>query len=136
MPQNNPITIKDGATTPADHVFNPVSTLNGQARFENTASSVTLAGREALTVGLKRPAPGGRQTFATEVSLERPKVVTGTGGSGEEVTVIQFTNRAVVTLVADPRSTAQERKDLRVLIANALLSTAIGQAADQAENFW
>lgn len=136
MPQNTPITIKDGATTPADHVFSPVATGNGEARFENASSSTSLTGRETLVTGLKRPAPGGRSTYETRISLEIPKVVQGVGASGEPVFVRQYANRAIVQLVVDPRASAQERKDLRTLAANALLNASIAMAADNAENFW
>lgn len=135
MPQNNPITIKDGATTPADHVFGPVSTLNGNARFENTASSLSLGHRESLTVSLKRPARGGRSTYETTVQLDIPVVKSVEGASGT-VDVLQYTNRAIVQIVVDPRATSQQRKDVRVLAANALLNMSIAVAADNAENFW
>lgn len=136
MPQNNPITIKDGAATPTDHVFNPVLTREGVARFENQASSTTLEGRESLQFGLKRPAPGGRTTVENSLVLELPKVVTGSGSGGTVANVKLYTNKGIVTLVEDPRSSAQERKDLRVMLANALLNSTTAQAFDNAESFW
>lgn len=136
MPANTPITIKDGAATPVDHVFNPVATREGNSQFENQSSSLTLEGREALKIGLKRAQPGGRTTVESSVTLERPRMVTGTGSGGTAAEVKLFTNRAILTLVVDPRSTAQERKDLRVMAANALLNAQIGTAVDNAETFW
>lgn len=139
MPQNTPITIEDGATTPVDHVFSPVSTLNGHARFENQASSTTLVGREALSVNLKRASAqkgSQRATNATSVMLTVPVMVSGNGAQGESEMVLQHTLRATAELVVDPRATADQRKNIRVLLANALLNGAIGQAADNAENFW
>lgn len=139
MPQNSPITIKDGAATPADHVFSPVSTLNGSARFENQASSTTLVGREGLTVSLKRASAqkgSQRTTNATSVMITVPVLVDGNGSSGEVEKIVLHTLRATAEIVVDPRATADQRKNIRVLLANALLNASIGQAADNAENFW
>lgn len=139
MPQNNPITIKDGAATPADHVFSPVATANGGSRFENQASSPMLAGREAITVGLKRPSNvkgQTRTTYETTVQLTVPVMVDGSGSQGESEKVLMHTLRGTVQIVVDPRSTTQQRKDIRVMLANALLNSTIGQAADNAESFW
>lgn len=136
MPQNNPITIKDGAATPVDHVFNPVSTGNGVARFENQASSASLEGREVLSIFQKRPQPRGRTTFENVVSLDFPKVVTGTGTGGTPAEIKIYTNRGYATFVVDPRSTAEERKNARVMLANAILNPTIAQAVDNAETFW
>lgn len=139
MPQNTPIVIKDGAATPVDHTFSPVSTQNGAARFENQGSSTTLVGREAISVVTKRPSTqkgAQRSTAMTSVQLTVPVMVDGSGSQGESESILQHTLRATAEIVVDPRATAQQRKDIRVLLANALLNASIGQAADNAENFW
>jgi len=52
------------------------------------------------------------------------------------VKTVDYTNLATIDLVVSNKSTKQERKDLRVLVANALNNALLVTSADDLESFW
>lgn len=133
MPNNAPITIKDGKTTPADHVFAPVRIdAKGLAMFnENIAAN--LIGRPSLSYAVSGGSGGAAYKVALQINV--PKVVTVTDSNGTR-DVVQHTPLAKVEFVFQSTTSAQERKDVRMLIANALNHATLGPAIDNVESFW
>lgn len=134
MPQNAPLTIKDGKSTPADHIFSPQKiTADNKAMFtENVGES--LIGRPTLSYGVTGGANG--TAFKAVLQLNIPKVVTITDGTGASKVSVVHTAIAKAEIVLPPSTSAQERKDARVLLANALLHATVGPAIDNVESFW
>lgn len=131
MPQNGNITIEDGASTPADHVFSPTGIDgNNVASFTERTDGV-LIGEPRLSVFV-RPVTKGQTTRKVVVSLSQPK--RSTSPTGE--LIVEYENLAKAELTASATSSTQDRKNLRVLLANALLNTAVGTAIDNHESFW
>lgn len=134
MPNNSPLTIKDGKSTPADHVFAPVRIdSKGLALFnENTGSS--LIGRPTLSYTVSGGTGGAAYKVALQINV--PKVVNVTDGNGIQRDVIQHQPLAKTEFVFQSTTSAAERKDVRVLMANALLHATLGPAIDNVESFW
>lgn len=136
MPSNSTITIKDGKATPADHVFSPMRIdANNVATF-NERSGDTLIGQPQLSWQVRSPVNGNGETFKVAAKLSIPKVITTTDSTGKAVTSVDYVQLGTVELVVSRRSTLQERKDLRVLLANALLNATLASSADNVESFW
>lgn len=134
MPNMAPITIKDGASTPADHVFSPAS-VNGEAASFQDLSPATVMGRDKLSV-VSRGASGGNSQRIT-IRLSRPVTVTATDpNTGKVSTVVDREYLGVVDLYVPKAGTTQERKDLRTLIANALLNASVGGVVDNIEWYY
>lgn len=136
MPQNTSLIIKDGQATPLDHTFLPSRIdSNNIATFTERAASGIPVGQPTITWQV-RPSATSSATNKISGKLTVPKVVTTTDTSGKTVTSVDYINLATIELVTSTRSTKQERKDLRVLLSNLLLNTAIASTSDDLESFW
>lgn len=133
MPQAAALTIKDGAATPVDHTFTPGAISAGVATFFERKD--TLVARPQMTVS-NRESNGSNPTIKAELRLTQPKVVNVTDTSGNTVAKVDHTDLGVVTFTFAKNSTLQERKNLRVLIANALLNASNAEVIDQGEQYY
>jgi len=135
MPANAAIAIQDGASTPVTHTFSPTKIdANGIATFEERVSGVPI-GYPTITWSVRAPTKGS-STYKVTGKLTQPKVVDVTDSSGKTVKTVDYTNLATIDLVVSNKSTKQERKDLRVLVANALNNALLVTSADDLESFW
>lgn len=135
MPANAAIAIQDGAATPVTHTFSPTKIdANGIATFEERVSGVPI-GYPTITWSVRAPTKGS-STYKVTGKLTQPKVIDVTDTSGKSVKTVDYVNLATVDLVVSNKSTKQERKDLRVLVANALMNTLLVTSADDLESFW
>lgn len=135
MPQNAQITINDGKPTPVPHVFSPqrIDPVTGIATW-NERNTDTMVGNPAISFSM-RPDNGKMRTSKGEVKLSLPKVALETI-NGVTSTKVLDTAIGKIELVIPTNTTAQERKDLRVMLSNALLNATFAQAFDNVENFW
>jgi hypothetical protein len=135
MPANAAIAIQDGASAPVTHTFSPTKIdANGIATFEERVSGVPI-GYPTITWSVRAPTKGS-STYKVTGKLTQPKVVDVTDSSGKTVKTVDYTNLATIDLVVSNKSTKQERKDLRVLVANALNNALLVTSADDLESFW
>lgn len=135
MPQNTSITVNDGATTPVAHVYMPTRIdSNNVATFQERTSGVPI-GYPTLTWSL-RAATASSPTYKLIGKITQPKVVTTTDTSGKSVVSVDYVNLGSIELVTSQKATAQERKDLRVLMSNLLMNANIVVSADNLECFW
>jgi len=133
MPSNAPITVNDGKSTPASHVFVPTRIDKDNKAFfaENVGSS--LQGRPQLSYVTSGGVGGAAHKVALQITV--PKLVTVTDGAGTRE-VVQHTPIAKTEFVFQSTTSAQERKDMRMLMANALIHATLGPAIDNVESFW
>lgn len=122
MPQLAAITVKDGASTPADRIFTPVSTNGTMAQLAERVG-VPL-GQMKLDVNV-RPPVSGNGLYKVMISLKKPTVATVNG-----VSVVDYVDFASFTMTTSDRATAQNRKDVRVLMANLLSNATIVDVVD------
>lgn len=135
MPANAAIAIQDGAATPVTHTFSPTKIdANGIATFEERVSGVPI-GYPTITWSVRAPTKGS-STYKVTGKLTQPKVIDVTDTSGKTVKSVDYVNLATIDLVVSNKSTKQERKDLRVLAANALNNALLVTSADDLESFW
>jgi hypothetical protein len=135
MPSNTSITIKDGASTPVDHVFSPTRIdANNIATFQERVSGVPI-GYPTITWSLRAPTKGS-STYKVTGKLTQPKVIDVTDTSGKTVKTVDYVNLATVDFVFSEKSTKQERKDLRILMSNLLINATMAASSDDLESFW
>lgn len=137
MAQINSIIINDGATTPVAHTFSPIGVdEKGVFWLEQTAPVPTNSlGGKRMGISLTRPVTADSLKDARArgvVSIYEP-VLEVTGNSSTGITppatkAYELAGRCNFELPL--RSTKQEKKDVRVLLANALMSAAVVSVID------
>jgi hypothetical protein len=127
MPQASAITINDGATTPVAHTFTPIGKdEKGVMWFEQTTPTATsplgakrIGYRQTRVLDSKKQLTGMSKVVVT---LNVPTLETLANNSAGIVPPPTLAYAEAVRLEFDlaERSTKQERKDTRVLLANFL----------------
>lgn len=112
MPALGNISINDGATTPVAHVFAPVTTDGYLATLKERVG--VPVGYPALTASVRPPAKGS-EVYKEQIRLSLPVTAVVNG-----VTAVDYVNYGTIELSMNERSTEQNRKDLRVMLSNAL----------------
>lgn len=123
MPSTSPITLVVDAV---DTVFSPESVTSTHVQFQNNAVS-EIDRREILHYD--RP-PGNKATVRRSVRLNKPLVRELDG----KVSLMQGSGKA--EFVFPVGSTLNERKQIRELLAAAILDGASESVIDQPEWFW
>lgn len=136
MPAVANITINDGQATPVSHVFEPVRTGPDYAHFEDK-STTQYIGFWKLQLALKRPqgqSKSASRNLEATVRIETPILETlGTADSGfTPAPTVAYRPMAEIRFVLPERSSLQQRKDVRVLLTNALMGTSV--VADLVDN--
>lgn len=132
MPANGNIVIADGASTPVNHTFIPAGLIGslGSASFVERSDGV-FVGEPKLDITI-RPVTKGQTTRKATVILTQPKRVTDASGN----ITVAYENLGKLEFTYSATSTTAERKNLRILLANAALNAVVGQAVDNNETFW
>lgn len=131
MAIRNNITLTDGATTPVNHVFYPI-TKKGEVLFwiDRTATSVPV-GQDQLSLSQRVPSKQSKSyKFSWKLqkkTLEQTSPSTTTGIQPQPT--LAYENIAALDIVCHERSTLQERKDILVqmrdLINEAILTSQV-----------
>lgn len=134
MPQIAALTIADGETTPVSHVFNPIAT-NPKPTWRRNGVSVPAVGMERLETSTKlaSTANGVHKHTATLVIPVMEQPVGGTSSGYVAPPGVAHELKGVINLFNHQRSTKQDRKNLRVMLANWLLSAAAASQIDDLE---
>lgn len=137
MPQITTIVINDGAATPVAHTFSPIGKDGkGVLWLEQTAPvPANSLGGKRIGLSLIRPVTATSLKSATArgvISVYEP-VLEVTGNSSTGITppatkAYELAGRATFDLPL--RSTKQEKKDLRVLLSNALVNASVVSMLD------
>lgn len=123
MPAIGNIVINDGETTPIAHTFTPTTT-NGAVAKLNARNSTTIEGWETLVVDVKQAQKSG-QAAQVRIGLGDPVEATVDGQ-----TVVVRTSSFELKFNSPITSTAQERKNMRLLAVNALQNAIILDCID------
>lgn len=135
MPQAATITINDGATTPVAHALTPMGNLGGDKNvFVFQEQGSTLEGNLRVEIEV-RPVTAQAKTRRERIKLVQPRVVTQTV-NGVNTSVVLNEDLASVDYVVSKGSTVQERKNLRVLLANLLTNSVVAKVLDDQEAIW
>lgn len=138
MGQITTIVINDGAATPVAHTFSPIGKDDkGVFWLEQTAPvPVNSLGAKRLGISLSRPVTAASLKSANAravISLWSP-VLEVLGNSSTGITppatkAYELAGRCAFDLPL--RSTKQEKKDVRVLFANALVNASVVSLIDE-----
>lgn len=136
-----PVTINDGKATPVAHVFNPVENRNGRLVHEDRTVSTSFIGAWKLTHQLVRPtgpAKAANRNLHLTVRVEAPTLETlGTSDSGlTPPPTIAYRLVGEASFTISERASKIERKDIRTLLANALIAAPAVAMVDDLESFW
>lgn len=125
------IAIDDGQSTPVTHTFNPTST-NPPIYQEDGNAAVPVIGQSGIQLSLKR-VQGGDAINRAKITLRIPVLETTSGSSYagyEAPPAVAYYLQANVEVMLPNRSTGDQRKDLRVMVANLLADSQIVDLVD------
>jgi len=134
MPAQISFSVNDAAVTPVAHVFAPQGVKNVSGEDVGTWRNLAVAkplGMEEAVISYARRKADGTTVFKMKLILPTTAVNSTTGK-----TEIIRSHEAAVTFTLPPSGLVQERKDLRTLLGNALISGQFTTAIDNAEGVW
>lgn len=134
MPQIAAVSIADGEATAVTHVFNPIAT-NPKPQWRRNGVSVPAVGMERLESSTKL-ATTANGVHKHTMQLVVPVMEQTTGGNSSGYVAppgVAHELRGVINIFNHQRSTKQDRKNLRILLANWLLSAAAASQIDDLE---
>lgn len=126
MPTFTSIAINDGESTPVTHTFTPRLIENGVWEWAN--SDGVRLGDEIITGSLRETATKTKSRW----SLVMPVTVSETI-NGVVREVYERGARVDLTFTFDESTTSQERKNLRVLLADLLADSSVISVIDDRE---
>jgi hypothetical protein len=122
-----PIAIVDGAGTPVTHTYNPVQTADATYK-RNGDTAVPVVGFESVVLTLKEANGSSEAVSRAKATLRIPVLETPTGGTPSGYVAppkVAYFLMATLEFILPNRSTAAQRKDLRVLSANLLANSQV-----------
>lgn len=129
------ITLADGQTTPASHVFKPVYPQKGQdpARWVN-AEGTTMIGNRVITTRVRELS----SKFEVEIRVTDPvlSAIPTTCCDPQNVPVIAYTDIGTVTFAIAKASTVQDRKNILAYVKNMLATPVVTAAVVDLESAW
>lgn len=131
-----PIAIDDGQGTPVTHTYNPIQAVDPATYSRNGDTSVPVIGQEGIMLSLKMGANTSEAVNRAKVTLRVPVLETPDGGSSSGYVApprVAYYLQATVDVFLPNRSTAAQRKDLRVLLSNLLLNSQVVSLVDTME---
>ena len=137
MPQNSPITIKDGAATPVNHVFNPKGPIgaNGEHVFRDTLGTVTIDhGQVALSFS-RRPSNSQSPTEKVVMKVQYPSVVTQIS-NGVSTDVVAYQDLCSIEFAVSKTSSKARRTDLLAYASNLLAHAFTKSMVVDGEGIW
>lgn len=129
MAQIAPIAILDGAATPVTHTYNPV-TSSGAAMYRENIASLALAGQGTISVSAKM---GDLNKLRIVLSMPVLESIPNLQANGQGYTAppkVAYVVKANLDLLLPNRSTAQQRKDLRIQLSNLMLNAQVADSVD------
>lgn len=124
------IAVLDGQATPVTHTFFPVQS-DPDAQYRESQASLPLIGQGRVSIIFRSKVSDSLQRV--RVQLELPALETATSANSSGYTAapkVAYTNTMAMDLILPSRSTAAQRKDLRVLASNLLLNAQIVDSID------
>lgn len=133
MPAFAAMTINDGQGTPVAHTFNPIKIESNVAVHQDQSGGVPI-GFLNFNISLRSPVTpqGGQASINARVyrcvlSVDKPVLETlGTSGSGyTPPPTVAYVCRGKAEFIFPERCVAQDRKDIRAYMYNALNLTYV-----------
>lgn len=135
MAQISQLSLADGQTTPASHVFKPTLPQQGStpAQWVN-AESATLVGNRKVTLRVAER----QNKYEVEVRVTDPvlSVISETCCDMQNVPAVAYTNTFSGTFTIAKSATLQNRKDILAYAKDILAAAAIVSAVEDLEQVW
>lgn len=131
-----PITVVDGQGTPVSHTFNPVQSVDPATYSRNGDTSVPVVAQEKVLLSLKNGANTSEAVNRAKISLLVPVLETPSGGTPSGYVAppkVAYFIPANIEFLLPNRSTAAQRKDVRVMMSNLLLNAQVVALIDTLE---
>lgn len=131
-----PIAIVDGQGTPVTHTYNPIQTGDVASYKRNGDTAVPVVGFENVLLSLKEANGSSEAVNRAKISLRIPVLETPSGGAPSGYVAppkVAYFMMATLEMILPNRSTAAQRKDLRVLCSNLLLNAQVVALIEQLE---
>lgn len=131
MPTFANISVLDGQPTPVAHVFSPESNSGLEANYAERTSGISL-GYPKLKLNMQL-AEKNKPLNKVRVRFSVPKLETISGSTTAGLTPaprLAYVATFDGTFIFHERATKQERKDLRVLLANILANASVVEVID------
>lgn len=129
MPAIAAITLADGATTPVNHTFAPVTTDGAAAEWADR-SPASPAGFLKMNHEVGQPASPSA-AYRVKIGFNIPVMATVDG-----VPTVVRNSSASVTFNFSTQSSEQERKDMLAYVKNALSNSSIATSVTNIEPFY
>lgn len=117
------ITINDGQGTPVAHTFTARKIENGTAKWQDISGGIAV-GFPTITAALREPIKGQPiPAYKATIKIVVPVLETVSNSTYSGITPAPtkaYDVTAVLEMVMPERSVAQDRKNLRAYVANAL----------------
>lgn len=121
------ITIADGATSPVSHAFVPVQTSPNPVWQDTDAAKAYKASQYRISA-VRKSNDSTKGLTRVRLALVLPTMGTGVALPASEV---DYSHQVTVEFIMPNRGLKQERKDLRVLIMNALVDAQVVDMVDE-----
>lgn len=121
------ITIADGAATPVSHAFVPVQTSPNPIWQDSDAAKAYKAAQYRLSA-VRKATDATKGLTRVRLTLVLPTMGTGVALPASEV---DYSHQATVEFIMPNRGLKQERKDMRVLLLNALADAQVVDMVDE-----
>jgi hypothetical protein len=118
-----PIAINDGKGTPVSHVYNPVQTGDVATYKRNGDTAVPVVAFESVQLSLKEANGSSESVSRAKLTIRLPVLETPSGGASSGYVAppkIAFYLQLNIEALLPNRSTAEQRKDMRVLAMNLM----------------
>lgn len=125
------ITINDGKATPVSHVFTPTKISGSTAVLNERVASGIAIGYPMLQFSVTpADAFNGVNRVDLKIAMPQLEVISGSDAGYTPAPAVAFTDTVKVSFLLPGRSTTANRKDLRVLLINALQNSIVVDAVD------
>lgn len=122
------IVVNDGASTPVAHTYNPLGKPAGsEYEFYVERVSGKPEFQSEIRIKTQQPSKSG-QPYKVLVTLIQPKTVNVSG-----IDTLDRQSRIDLTFTVGSKSVTQDRKDLRIMLANLLVNSQIVGIVDNLE---
>lgn len=131
-----PISVNDGQATPVAHVYNPIQTGDVASYKRNGDTAVPVVGYENVQLSLKEANGSSEAVNRAKITLRIPVLETPAGGAQSGYVAppkVAYFMMGTLEMILPNRSTAAQRKDLRVLCANLLANAQVIALIEQLE---
>lgn len=134
MPQIAAITIKDGQSTPVNHVFNPIQSVPPTYRRNGVSGQAAIAQERLLIDAVLAKTKDGVNKVRLELVVPVSEVASGNASTGYVAPPgVAHEMRVKVEFFFHQRSESAGRKDLRTLLSNLLLDSQVVGVIDSLE---